>query len=164
MFESTKSTSFTNLSTAFEITYDSGEAAGYLGKDTVQLAGFEVKAQTFAVVDEVSSGVLTTPVSGLIGMAWQSIASSGATPFWQALAEANGTLSENVFGVQLTRYNNDSKAQELEPGGTFTLGATNTSLYTGELDFQDIPSGEVGYWIQEIAGTLGLHRLFLMVM
>ncbi|KZT07401.1 aspartic peptidase A1 [Laetiporus sulphureus 93-53] len=151
MFESTKSTSFTNLSTAFEITYDSGEAAGYLGKDTVQLAGFEVKAQTFAVVDEVSSGVLTTPVSGLIGMAWQSIASSGATPFWQALAEANGTLSENVFGVQLTRYNNDSKAQELEPGGTFTLGATNASLYTGELDFQDIPSGEVGYWIQEVA-------------
>jgi cathepsin D len=25
-------------------------------------------------------------------------------------------------------------------------GSTNTSLYTGEIDFQDIPSGFVSYW------------------
>ncbi|CCM06143.1 uncharacterized protein FIBRA_08393 [Fibroporia radiculosa] len=151
MFKPSSSSSFKSSGTPFQITYDSGEAAGTLGQDTVQMAGFEVMSQTFAVVDEVSSDVLSAPVSGLMGMAYQQIASSGATPFWESLAESNGTLTEQLFSFQLTRYNNDSRAQELEPGGTFTLGAMNSSLFTGSVDFQDIPSGQIGYWIQEIA-------------
>lgn len=117
------------------------------------MAGFEVDAQVFATVSQVSSNVLSGPVSGLMGLAWQTIASSGAVPFWQALASSNCTLTEGVFGVQLTRYNNDTKVSALEPGGTFTLGAVNTSLFTGEIDYQPIPTGQVGYWIQQIART-----------
>lgn len=115
------------------------------------MAGFKVNAQTFAVVDEVSNNVLTAPISGLMGLAWQQIASSEATPFWEALAATNDTLTEDLFAFQLTRYNNDTNVKNLEPGGTFTIGATNASLFTGDIDYQEIPSGQVGYWIQEVA-------------
>ncbi len=45
-------------------------------------------------------------------------------------------------------------AQALEPGRTFNLGAVNTSLYTGDIDYQPIQEGQEGYWIQELAGKL----------
>jgi len=45
------------------------------------MAGFSVCNQVFAVVNQVMSGLLTSPVSGLLGLAWQMIAASGAVPF-----------------------------------------------------------------------------------
>jgi len=101
-FNSAQSSSFTNESKAFSIQYGTGEAAGTLAKDTVQMAGFSVASQVFAVCDEVSSGLLNSPVSGLMGLAWNTIASSGATPFWQTLAASNA-LDSPVMGFQLTR-------------------------------------------------------------
>ncbi|EIN09402.1 acid protease [Punctularia strigosozonata HHB-11173 SS5] len=145
-FDTTSSSTFRNLSTTFDITYGSGRAAGSLAQDTIQMAGFSVSDQIFAVCDEVSSGLLNKPASGLMGLAWQTIASSGATPFWQQLA-ANSLWDEPVMAFQLTRFLNDSKAQTLEPGGSFTMGFTNSSLYTGEIEYQSIPSGAVSYWI-----------------
>jgi len=70
-----------NLSQPFDIQYGSGEAAGYLVQDIVQIAGFSVCNQVFAAVNQVTSGLLTSPVSGLLGLAWQTIAASGAVPF-----------------------------------------------------------------------------------
>lgn len=54
------------------------------------------------------------------------------------------------MGVQLTRYLNDARARTLEPGGTFTLGAVNTTLFEGEIDYQAIPDGQVGFWLLEM--------------
>lgn len=67
------------------------------------MAGFYVSAQTFALGDAVSRGLLNNPISGLLGLAWGSIATSGATPFWQALVEG-GAWDEPVMAFQLTRY------------------------------------------------------------
>ncbi|EIM86445.1 aspartic peptidase A1 [Stereum hirsutum FP-91666 SS1] len=150
-FDTSSSSTFNNLSTSFSITYGSGAAAGALGSDVVQMAGFEVSSQTFAVCDEISSGLLSSPASGLFGLAWQSIASSGATPFWEALYESS-VLDSPLFAFQLTRYQNDTSAEALEPGGTFTLGATNSSLYTGDIEYQSIPSNEVAYWTLAMTG------------
>lgn len=46
-FDSSASSSFTSTSQAFDITYGSGTASGTLGKDVVQMAGFQVNSQTF---------------------------------------------------------------------------------------------------------------------
>ena len=67
------------------------------------MAGFSVSNQVFAAVDQISSGLLTSPVSGLLGLAWQAIAASGATPFWQTLASSSGTWTDPVMSFQLTR-------------------------------------------------------------
>ncbi|TFY62272.1 hypothetical protein EVJ58_g3972 [Rhodofomes roseus] len=150
-FNTSSSSSFASLNESFSITYGSGSALGSLAQDTIRMAGFAITAQTFAVVDEITQGVLTSPISGLLGLGWQQLSSSGAIPFWQALAESNNTLSDKVFGIQLARYGNDSNAGSQEPGGTFTLGAANTSLFTGDIDYQDVP--QVGYWLQQISGA-----------
>ncbi|KIJ65104.1 hypothetical protein HYDPIDRAFT_27827 [Hydnomerulius pinastri MD-312] len=144
MFNPSSSSTFKNQSTPFFIQYGQGEAAGYVATDTVQMAGFSVSNQGFAVVDTVSQGLLSAPVSGLLGLAWGSIASSQQTPLWQTLA-SSGAWDTAEFAVQLTRYTNDTNAQELEPGGVLTMGYTNSSLYTGQIEYIDIP-GEPSYW------------------
>ncbi|KIJ65164.1 hypothetical protein HYDPIDRAFT_131498 [Hydnomerulius pinastri MD-312] len=144
-FDSTTSSTFQNLSQPFSITYGSGAAAGSLAQDDVQMAGFSVPNQVFAAVNQVSSGLLNSPVSGLLGLAWQSIAASGHTPFWQTLA-SSGAWTEPVMAFQLTRFINATNAQPTEPGGTFTMGFTNSSLYTGNIDYQNVPSTPT-YWI-----------------
>ncbi|KAG1728181.1 aspartic peptidase domain-containing protein [Suillus paluster] len=143
-YNPSSSSTFQNLSTAFEIQYGAGNAGGYVAQDTVQMAGFSVSSQGFAVVDVVSQDFLTSPVSGLFGLAWNTIAASGQMPFWQTLASSNAWDSA-LFAVQLTRYSNDTSAQELEPGGVINIGYVNSSLYTGSIDYIDIP-GTPSYW------------------
>jgi len=149
-FNPSVSSSFANLSTPFQITYGSGEAAGTLAQDTVQMAGFSVSLQKFAVCDLVSSGLLNSPVSGLMGLAFQTIAASGATPLWQNLVES-GAWDSPLMSFQLTRFAHTKGAQDLEPGGTFTMGFTDSSLFTGDIDYQDIPSGQESYWVQQLS-------------
>ena len=138
-YQSSSSSTFSNDSKPFSVTYGSGQASGFLGQDVVQLAGFEVQNQVFGtfspspllqivlmaipsgICDQISSGLLNTPVSGLMGVGWQGLASSGAKPFWQALYEKN-VLDEPLMAFYLTRFQNVSKAQGQEPGGVFTLG------------------------------------------
>ncbi|KAF8624021.1 hypothetical protein AX17_007227 [Amanita inopinata Kibby_2008] len=144
-FDPSTSSTFTNSSTPFQIQYGSGRAAGTLGQDVVQMAGFSVSNQVFAVCDLVSPGLLNNPVSGLLGLAFQSIASSKAMPLWQTLV-SEGAWDSPVMAFQLTRFNNASSAQSLESGGSFSMGFTNSSLYTGDIEYLDLPvSGS--YWI-----------------
>jgi len=142
-FDTSTSSTYTNLTEAFSIQYGSGSASGTLATDVVQMAGFQVKQQVFATCDVVSNNLLDSPVSGLMGLGWQSLSSSGSVPFWQSLYQANA-LDEPLMAFYLTRFVNQSNAQDLEPGGVFTLGATNTSLYTGEIDYQTVDT--TAYW------------------
>ena len=50
-FDPSTSSTFSNQSTPFQITYGSGQAVGVLGQDIVQLAGFSVSDQTFGERD-----------------------------------------------------------------------------------------------------------------
>lgn len=145
-FASASSSTFKNLTTDFSITYGSGKAVGSLGQDTVQMAGFSVSNQVFGVCDGVSAGLLNAPVSGLLGLGWQTIASSRAMPFWQQLV-SGGAWDEPVMAFQLTRFVNRSNAATLEPGGSFTMGFVNSSLYTGDIEYVNIPGGKGTYWI-----------------
>ncbi|KAG6374669.1 aspartic peptidase domain-containing protein [Boletus reticuloceps] len=145
MFNPSSSSTFKNLTSPFTIQYGSGAAAGSIGQDVVEMAGFSVSNQGFAVVDEVTANLLSAPVSGLLGLAWGAIAASGQTPFWQTLA-SSGAMDSALFAVQLRRYSNASNPNALEPGGQISLGYTNSSLYTGSIDYVDI-SGTPSYWL-----------------
>lgn len=94
---------------------------GTLVEDVVQMAGFTVSNQQFGMlsfafmevvttfsylpgsVTTTSSNFLQNPVTGLIGLAWKSLSSSGAMPFWQALA-SGGSWDSPLMAFQLTRY------------------------------------------------------------
>ncbi|KAM5537642.1 hypothetical protein V8D89_008720 [Ganoderma adspersum] len=150
-FNPNASSTFTNLGTSFQIQYGSGAAEGFLGSDVVQMAGLSVKSQTFAVATATTENLLSKPVSGLMGLAFETISSSRAPPLWEGLA-TSGALDQPLMAFQLTRFTDDANAKDIEPGGTFNLGAVNASLFTGDIDFQPIPGGQGTYWLQELTG------------
>ncbi|KAG1817061.1 aspartic peptidase domain-containing protein [Suillus subaureus] len=145
LFNDQSSSTFHNLSEPFNIQYGSGAATGTLGQDVVQMAGFSVPNQIFGVVTQATSGLLSPPVSGLLGLGWQSIATSKAEPLWQTLA-SSGAWTDPLMAFQLTRFVNGSNVNDVEPGGSFTMGFVNSSLYTGTIDYQAIPTTP-SYWI-----------------
>ncbi|OXH30255.1 endopeptidase [Cryptococcus neoformans] len=145
-FDTSTSSSFITSSEAFNITYGSGDADGTLGTDTVSMAGFTVSDQTFGVVTSTSANLISYPLSGLMGLAWKSIASSGATPFWQTLA-ASGDWDSPEMGVYLKRYRGDNTASQIETdGGQILFGGLNTSLYNGSVNYISIDDSEKDYW------------------
>lgn len=100
----------------------------------------------------MGSDLVTGTVSGILGMGFTSIASTNAVPFWEALYNAN-QFSEPYFSFWVERWGNDSKATDTEPGGVLTLGGANTTLFSGSIEFIDMPSGSTpGYWLQNIEG------------
>jgi len=101
-FDSSFSSTYQNQNTTFSITYGSGQAAGSLGSDVVQMAGFVVENQVFALCDQVSPGLLTSPVSGLLGLGFQTIASSKAEPLWETLV-SKGVWDSPLMAFQLAR-------------------------------------------------------------
>ncbi|WRT69275.1 uncharacterized protein IL334_006259 [Kwoniella shivajii] len=152
-FQSSSSTSYSTSNAAFNISYGSGDADGYLATDTVSLAGFTVTGQTFAVVTSTTARLISSPLSGLMGLAWKSIASSKATPFWQALA-ASGSWTDAEMGFYLARYRGDNYATSVETeGGELVLGGTNTSKYTGSINYVSIDSDDLDYWRIPVQGT-----------
>ncbi|TFK54576.1 acid protease, partial [Heliocybe sulcata] len=149
------STSSAGQQQSLTIRYGSGQVTGSLGADTVQMAGFQVSGQEFVVVDQTSQNLLSGSNAGIMGLGFQAIASSGATPFWEALVNAN-QLSQPLMAFWLRRLLDDSSATQNSElyGGEFTLGGTNTSLYTGDIQFIDFPSGvQQSFWLLEVQGV-----------
>jgi cathepsin D len=93
-------------------------------------------------------------LSGIMGLAFHGMARTGAVPFWQALI-ANNQLTNPEFSFAITRFDNVQSATQEEPGGVFTLGGTNSTLYKGNVDFQTFtPSVSNGsFWLQTISGA-----------
>ena len=146
LFTTSSSSTFSSTGEAFDITYGSGEAAGTLASDTVTMGGFTVTGQTFAVVNETTASLISNPLSGLMGLAWKSIAQSGATPFWETLA-ASGSWDSAEMAFYLKRYRGDDSASQVESdGGEFTMGGLDSSKYTGDMNYITIDSDDQDYW------------------
>lgn len=89
-----------------------------------------------------------------MGLGFESLSALNTSPFWETLFNQS-KLSSPVFSFYLERYVNDPAVVNAAPGGTFTLGGTNSSLYTGNIDFIDMPSGSTpSYWLQQISSKL----------
>lgn len=83
---------------------------------TAMRASALADCECIGVVTTTSADLISYPLSGLMGLAWQSIASSGATPFWQTLA-ASGKWDAPEMGVYLKRYRGDNTASQVETDG-----------------------------------------------
>ncbi|KAF8880311.1 aspartic peptidase domain-containing protein [Infundibulicybe gibba] len=136
------------------IRYVVGEATGSIATDTVTMGGFTSSAQTFVLVDQVSEHLVTNSVSGLIGLGFEVFGTSSGMPFWQALALGR-QLAAPEMSFWLTRFMNDPQANNDEPGGAFTLGGRNSSLFQGNIEFLDtapIPPRRTNpFWLLNMA-------------
>jgi cathepsin D len=82
-----------------------------------------------------------------MGLAFGAIASTRAQPFWQSLI-ASKQLESPEMAFWMTRFRGTRGAQEEEPGGAFTLGGTNSSLFQGEIEFLDMAGDSTpSFWL-----------------
>ncbi|TIA89125.1 hypothetical protein E3P99_02204 [Wallemia hederae] len=158
-YDPAASTSFKNKSDEFSVTYGSGQAFGYDATDDVQLGTYSLSSSPLAVVDEVTSTLIAAPVSGIMGLAWSSLSQDVGTPFWQQLVQNDQISGENTMSFYLTRMRSNSQAQSLEPGGSFTLGELDNSLYTGDISFHNILGED--WWRVNMSGiNVGGNTVF----
>jgi cathepsin D len=106
------------------------------------------------VVDNPGNVVINGEISGIMGLAFQGLAQTGALPFWQALINQN-LLTDPEFSFFLARHTDNPNAVTGEPGGTFTLGGTNPTLFQGNIDFQSFTPSPGGgtFWLQTISSA-----------
>ncbi|KAI0368304.1 acid protease [Pilatotrama ljubarskyi] len=139
------------------IRYGSGQVAGVLASDTVTMAGFTVNPQTLVVVEQMTDGLLDGDVSGIMGLAFEALASTDATPFWQALVNNNQFASPEL-SFWLARHLDDDNPPAESFGGVMTLGGTNSSLFTGDVEFIPLTTAPTSsspptFWMLELTGA-----------
>ena len=115
------------------------------------MGGFQVQRQPWLLVDQTSASLSSN--AGIMGLAFDTIANTGATPFWQTLATTN-QLTTPEMSFWFTRLLDDATAQEEEFGGIFTLGGQNKTLYTGDVEFLPLVTnvGRQTYWLLNVSG------------
>jgi len=158
-FDPTKSSTIQNSQTqdgrtSLTIQYGSGQVGGTVATDTVSMGGFTTTAQTFLVAEQLTSGLLDGDASGIMGLAFPALASTESTPFWDTLVNAN-QLSQPEMAFWLTREIDNANAPTDAPGGEFTLGGTNSSLFTGNIEFLNLvgSTSRETFWLLDLTGA-----------
>jgi cathepsin D len=105
------------------------------------------------VSNQTISGYLGTNASGIMGLAFSPVSKTNSVPFWQSLFNSN-QLSQPLMSFYLTRFVNVTGARQYEPGGELTLGGTNTTLYVGDIEYQNLATNPPDYWSLQLTGVL----------
>ena len=144
--------------------------AGTLVRDTISIGNFTQPDQVFAACDTLEN-IVDGTISGILGLGWTALASSGETPLVEALWR-NGTLPEGVFGfafeyvappflprppfpslarpahldcLSCRTHTFTTTSSPTAPGGTLTIGGVDTSAFSGELNWINIVQ-PAAYW------------------
>ncbi|KAF8745837.1 peptidase A1 family, partial [Rhizoctonia solani] len=142
---STTSSSLQQTGRPFSIRYGSGAVQGTIVSDHVEMGGFAVDSQVMGLVTQASGVLLNGRSAGLLGLAFQRLSNTESVPFWEALV-TSGRWSQPLMSFWMTRFGNISTVRVEEYGGEFRMGGLNASLYTGEVEYIDMPSSVQAYW------------------
>ncbi|XP_042641390.1 pepsin A [Tyto alba] len=135
-FNPAESSTFISTNDSLEIAYGTGSMTGILGYDTVTVADIEVLNQIFGLAEtEPGDFFYYVPFDGILGLAFPSIASSGATPVFDNMMK-EGLVAQDLFSVYLSK-NGQS--------GSFVLfGAIDPFYTTNGITW--IPLSAETYW------------------
>lgn len=142
-YEANTSSTYTDTGNPFNVTYGSGNVGGTLAHDTISIGSLEIDQQYFGAVTHVSSDFNDDPISGLIGLGFSSIATSGKPTFFENLIMQE-KVSAPLFSVYLTR----GKAS----GSMITLGGYDVSKAVGPLTW--VPVISKTYWTVQFNGAI----------
>ncbi|KAG2036467.1 aspartic peptidase domain-containing protein [Suillus americanus] len=142
-YEANASSTYTDTGNPFNVTYGSGNVGGTLAHDTISIGSLEIDKQYFGAVTHVSSDFNDDPISGLIGLGFSSIATSGEPTFFENLIMQD-KVSAPFFSVYLTR----GKAS----GSMITLGGYDMSKAVGPLTW--VPVISKTYWTVQFDGAV----------
>ncbi|KAI4553193.1 hypothetical protein MJT46_016487 [Ovis ammon polii x Ovis aries] len=144
-FNPQDSSTYEATSETLSITYGTGSMTGILGYDTVEVGGISDTNQIFGLSEtEPGSFLYYAPFDGILGLAYPSISSSGATPVFDNIWD-QGLVSQDLFSVYLSSNE--------ESGSVVMFGGIDSSYYSGSLNW--VPVSVEGYW--QITVDRGSH-------
>jgi len=128
----------------FALVYSSGKLKGFLSKDTVTIAGMEVKGQTFGeAMEQPGWAWVTAKYDGIMGMGKPSLAHKAVKPVFNNMMD-QGLVSDPLFAFWI------SKNRTSQVGGLLSLGETNPKFYTGDITWNDVTTPD--YWQIKVEG------------
>ncbi|NWX41902.1 PEPA protein, partial [Steatornis caripensis] len=136
LFNPSDSSTFISTSDSIQISYGTGSMTGVLGYDTVNVAGLKVTNQIFGLAEnEPGDFFYYSPFDGILGLAFPSISSSGATPVFDNMMQEK-LVASDLFSVYLS---NDKDS------GSFVLfGGIDSSYTTNGVTW--VPLSAETYW------------------
>ncbi|KDQ54106.1 hypothetical protein JAAARDRAFT_697627 [Jaapia argillacea MUCL 33604] len=133
-YTATSSSTSVKKTGTFSIEYGDGSTvSGPIYTDTVTVAGVSVQNQYFSPATTLSSDFNGDPIDGILGMAYPAISNLGEPPYFTT-AYSQGKVTGDLFGFKLA-----------STGSELYLGGTDTSLYTGSIEYHTIDTS-TGFW------------------
>ncbi|GFO39758.1 cathepsin-d [Plakobranchus ocellatus] len=147
-YNSSASTTYEPTGKYFNISYEMGNAFGYLGKDTVSLAGVTVESQTFGQALDQSDLFANVVPDGVLGLGVSSISVAQQPTVFENMVSQK-LIPAAVFSFYFT------KRKSADAGSILTLGGTNPDLYTGNFTFIPVTvPGFWGFWMENVSFTV----------
>ncbi|XP_010078023.1 PREDICTED: pepsin A-like, partial [Pterocles gutturalis] len=135
-FNPTKSSTFIGTNESIYIAYGTGSMYGVLGYDTVTVADISVEHQVFGLAEnEPGDFFYYAPFDGILGLAFPSISSDGATPVFDNMMK-EGLVARDFFSVYLSK--------DGETGSFVLFGAIDPLYATNGITW--IPLSAETYW------------------
>ncbi|XP_072722066.1 pepsin A-like [Ciconia boyciana] len=135
-FNPADSSTFIGTNDTLEITYGTGSMTGVLGYDIVTVADINVIDQIFGLSEtEPGDFFYYTPFDGILGLAFPSISSAGATPVFDNMMMEH-LVDRDLFSVYLSKN---------EQSGSFVLFGAIDPYYTIN-GISWIPLSAETYW------------------
>ncbi|XP_066907773.1 cathepsin D [Halyomorpha halys] len=137
-YNSKESSTYKEDGTEISLDYVSGSLSGFLSTDTLEIAGMEIKGQTFIeATKEPGLTFAEAKFDGIVGLAYPAISKLNVTtPLQNMVAQG---LASGVFSFYLSRNTDDSK------GGEIIFGGIDSDLIVEE-SLHYVPVTRKAYW------------------
>jgi len=135
-YNSHKSVSYYIDGREFSIHYGSGDVTGYMSVDDVAIGDVVASKATFGEITQLSSKFMHAKFDGLVGMAFQSLATNNVVPVWELMYN-QGHLEEKGFSFYLSNTNGDMSS-------TLVLGGVDPAYANKKFNY--VPLIKPSYW------------------
>lgn len=135
-FDPNFSTTYKKTAKKLDLHYGTGSASGPIGVDQVNFGGNDVFDVSFGAMSELAAFFATSPIDGILGMAWPSISDQGLPLVFDLLFE-QGLIERNSFSMYLSQ-------EPSSAGSELILGGVDPKFYTGLFHYTKVIKEQ--YW------------------
>ncbi|KAJ6592643.1 aspartic peptidase domain-containing protein [Mycena capillaripes] len=123
--------------------------AGYIFTDTIQVGPSSVSNGAFRSLVAAAGDLADDITSGVMGLAFARVAQTMKTSLWHSIFTSDQD-SAPEFSLWLSS-DPVRAVDESKPGGVLTLGGTNNSLFSGDIEFLDLTGPQSTWWSLNIS-------------